>query len=127
MTKGNESIFNMTLKEVGDELLDKLIGLVVRAEKSEQIDRLTFAGLVSRATLLAEKYVNAKNCKCIICKDSTSGVFNVGIWAIDSSNQFVSDEYGIAQKIIEVRSLDDKLYDFLKNGVCANFILELGK
>ena len=67
MTKGNESIFNMTLKEVGDELLDKLIGLVVRAEKSEHIDRLTFAGLVSRATLLAEKYVNAKNCKCIIC------------------------------------------------------------
>lgn len=125
MKKERESFFNKTLKEIGDEVLDKLVGLLVRPEKPERVDRLTFAGLTSRATLLAEKYPNGKDCKCIICKDSEGGYFNVGLWVIDSNQKVVLDQSGMAQQIMEVQSLDDKTYGFLKNGVCANFILEI--
>ena len=81
MKKERESFFNKTLKEIGDEVLDKLVGLVVRPEKPERVDRLTFAGLMSRATLLAEKHPNGKDCKCIICKDSEGSIFEAYIIA----------------------------------------------
>lgn len=125
MNNTKKSFLDMTFKEVGEGILDKLIELVVTAEKPEKIERLTFSGLVSRATLLAEKYQNAVNCKCIISRNSKARAFDVGVWAIDAEGKFVSDEYGLAQITMETMGLDDKLNDMLRGGVCANFILEL--
>lgn len=125
--KNRKTFFDMSLKEIGDEVVEKLVGLVVRAEKPEPIERLTFTGLMSRASLLTEKYPSAVNCKCVIFKDKDTGIFKVGLWGIDTKNQIVSDEYGEAQKMLDAASLDDKLYSFLNDSNFANFILELNK
>ena len=125
MTKTNKGILSMTIGEIGDAVLDSLIGLVVKAEKTEQVERLTFEGLRSRAVLLAENYEDARRCKCVICRDSARGVYAIGIWAVDSSGQIVQDEYGMAQKVLDAKKLDDKLLGMLNGHVCANFILEL--
>ncbi len=117
--------YKMTIGEAGDALVDMIIRPFVREKVDAKVERLTFSALLSRTTLLSEKYKGACKCKCYIVFDDKLKCYRVCAFPVDAQMQTYGGE-DVVMLNLWANSLDDKLTSFLNDDKSGKFLLAIG-